>query len=111
MALNASPAATTSATIRRPGIRVVLSTRSYLTAARPFFILNSVVDVRWTVCLALFWSSTVSVSPCTAVIGPLIVLLSPSAAYPGSAARRATNAATNIRCFRGFLVFMSMSIG
>src|SRR5688572_31529635 len=59
---------------------------------RPLRILTSVSAdrvIRWS---TLFWSRTVRVSPWMAVISPLTVLLSPSAATAGKAAHRARNA-------------------
>src|SRR5262245_2432872 len=57
-------------------------------------------------CSTLLVSFTVTWLPSTAVIRPLMVLLSPSAAEAGNAAISGTNAAVSSRCFWRILVAM-----
>ena len=75
---------------------------------RPLVDLTLVSGETVNVEVALLASLTVMVLPSTAVIMPLILLLSPSAAKTGSAARIDTIAAANTRCFLPFLKFISI---
>jgi len=93
-AASASPAALPSTVTGSPAARTLASVFSWMTLVSPLVFLYTVSADTCTMCAVRAWSTTVMVSPCTAVITPLSLVLAGSAA---SAAREVRPTSTSSR--------------